>query len=43
MSIESVFHSTEAMEQALGNGADEGLRQAVNQIDGILAEATIRR
>jgi hypothetical protein len=43
MSIESVFPSTEATEQALANGADEGLRQAVNQIDGILAEGTIRR
>jgi uncharacterized protein YndB with AHSA1/START domain len=42
MSIESVFPSTEAMEQALANGTDEGLSQAVSQIDGILAEATIR-
>jgi hypothetical protein len=31
------------MEQALASGTDEGLRQAVNQIDGIPAEATIRR
>jgi uncharacterized protein YndB with AHSA1/START domain len=43
MSIESVFRSIEAMEQALANGTDEGLRQAVGQIDAILAEETIRR
>jgi len=43
MSIESVFPSTEAMEQALANGTDEGLSQAVSQIDAILAEETIRR
>lgn len=43
MSIESVFHSIEAMQQALANGTDEGLRQAVGQIDAILAEETIRR
>ena len=43
MSIESVFHSIEAMQQALANGTDDGLRQAVGQIDAILAEETIRR
>jgi uncharacterized protein YndB with AHSA1/START domain len=43
MTIESVFSSTEAMEQALANGTDEGLRQAVGQIDAILADETIRR
>jgi len=43
MSIESVFTSTEAMEQALANGTDEGLSQAVSQIDAILAEETIQR
>jgi uncharacterized protein YndB with AHSA1/START domain len=43
MSIESVFPSIEAMERALANGTDEGLRQAVGQIDAILAEETIRR
>jgi uncharacterized protein YndB with AHSA1/START domain len=43
MSIEVVFPSIEAMEQALAMGTDEGLVQAVSQIDGILAEETIRR
>lgn len=39
MSIESVFPSAEAMEQILAMGVEEGLRQAVGQIDAILAEA----
>ena len=43
MSIETVFPSTEAMEQALANGTDVGLSQAVSQIEAILAEETIRR
>ena len=38
MSIESLFPSTEAMEQVLAMGAEEGLTQAVGQIDAILAE-----
>jgi uncharacterized protein YndB with AHSA1/START domain/pimeloyl-ACP methyl ester carboxylesterase len=38
MSIESFFPSTEAMEQVLALGAEEGLKQAVGQIDAILAE-----
>ncbi len=38
MSIESVFPSTVAMEQVLGMGMEEGLTQAVGQIDAILAE-----
>jgi uncharacterized protein YndB with AHSA1/START domain len=42
MSIESVFPSTEAMEQILATGTDEGLTQAVGQIDAILAEETIQ-
>ena len=40
MSIEIVWPSTEAMEQALAMGTDEGLGQAVGQIDAILAEQT---
>ena len=32
-----------AMEQALASGTDEGLSQAVSQIEAILAEETIRR
>ena len=38
MSIESVFPSTEAMEQILAMGAEEGFTQAVGQIDAILEE-----
>jgi uncharacterized protein YndB with AHSA1/START domain len=38
MSIESIHPSTEAMEQVLAMGMEEGLREAVGQIDGILAE-----
>ncbi len=36
MSIEIVFPSTEAMEQVLAMGTEEGLRQAAGQIDAIL-------
>jgi uncharacterized protein YndB with AHSA1/START domain len=38
MSIESHFPSIEAMEQLLAMGMEEGLKQAVGQIDAILAE-----
>ena len=38
MSITSVFATVEAMEQVLSMGAEEGLTQAVGQIDAILAE-----
>jgi hypothetical protein len=38
MSIVSTFPSTEAMEQLLGFGMEEGLTLAVGQIDSILAE-----
>jgi uncharacterized protein YndB with AHSA1/START domain len=43
MSIESVFPSTEAMEQVLAMGMEEGLRLAVGQIDAILEEDAVRR
>ena len=43
MSIENVFPSTEAMEQVLAMGTDEGQSQAVSQIEAILAEETIER
>jgi len=43
MTIESEFPSTEAMEQALAMGTEEGQRQAVSQIDAILDEETIQR
>ena len=42
MSIESLFPSTEAMEQVLGMGMEEGLKEAVGQIDAILAEQPVR-
>ena len=41
MQIESHFPSTEAMQQVLGMGMEEGLTQAVGQIDAILAEDTV--
>lgn len=39
MSIESRFSSVEAMEQVLAMGMEEGMIQAIGQIDAILAEA----
>jgi uncharacterized protein YndB with AHSA1/START domain len=42
MSIESIFPSTEAMEQVLAMGMEEGLNQAIGQIDAILAEDVVR-
>jgi uncharacterized protein YndB with AHSA1/START domain len=41
MSIESRFPSPEAMQQVLGMGMEEGLTQAVGQIDAILAEDAV--
>jgi uncharacterized protein YndB with AHSA1/START domain len=41
MSIESRFPSTEVMEQLLAMGQEEGLTQAVGQIDSILAEDAV--
>ena len=38
MSIESRYPTTQAMEQFLAMGMEEGLTQAVGQIDAILAE-----
>jgi uncharacterized protein YndB with AHSA1/START domain len=38
MEIENIFPSREAMEQLLAMGQEEGLTQAVGQIDAILAE-----
>lgn len=38
MSIESTFPDAQAMEQILAMGAEEGLTQAIGQIDAILAE-----
>ena len=43
VTIETVFQSTEAMEEILAMGAEEGMIGAMNQIDEILgAEATAR-
>jgi len=42
MSIESRFPSAAAMEQVLGMGMEQGLTQAVGQIDAILAEERVR-
>lgn len=42
MTIESEFPNAEAMEQVLAMGVEEGLTQAVGQIDGILAEDAVR-
>jgi len=42
MLIESRFPSREALEQLVGMGMEEGLRQAVGQIDAILAEEPTR-
>jgi uncharacterized protein YndB with AHSA1/START domain len=41
MSIESIFPTPEAMEQVLAMGMEEGLTQAVGQIDAILAEDAV--
>jgi len=41
MSIESRFPSVEAMEQLLAMGMEQGLTEAVGQIDAILAEDTV--
>ncbi len=41
MSIESIFASAEAMEQVLAMGMEEGLKQAIGQIDAILAEDAV--
>ena len=41
MSINNVFPSTETMEQLLAMGQEEGLTQAVGQIDAILAEDAV--
>ncbi len=42
MEIQSIFPSTEAMEQLVAMGMEEGLTQAVGQIDAILAEDRVR-
>ena len=39
MTLETLFQSTDAMEQILEMGAEEGMTQALNQIDELLAES----
>jgi uncharacterized protein YndB with AHSA1/START domain len=39
MTIVSIFASTEAMKQMIDMGMEEGLREAMGQIDSVLAEA----
>ena len=41
MTIESIFPSAEAMEQLTAMGMEEGIKQAVGQIDAILAEDAV--
>lgn len=41
MSILNTFPSTQAMEQVLAMGMEQGMTDAVNQIDAILAETAI--
>ncbi len=41
MSIENIFPSTEAMEQLIAMGMEQGLTEAVGQIDAILAEERV--
>ena len=43
MSIDMVFPSMEAMEQILAMGVEEGLTEAVGQIDAILEEDRVAR
>jgi uncharacterized protein YndB with AHSA1/START domain len=43
MSIENIFPSAEAMEQVLAMGMEEGLKQAMGQIDAILAEVAVQQ
>ena len=42
MSIESRFPNTESMNQMLGMGMQEGLTEAVGQIDAILAQDNVK-
>ncbi|HKX75860.1 MAG TPA: SRPBCC domain-containing protein [Acidimicrobiia bacterium] len=43
MTIETSFPSVEAMEQVIAMGMEEGLREAVGQIDSLLEEQTASR
>jgi uncharacterized protein YndB with AHSA1/START domain len=39
MTVRSTFASTDEMQQVIEMGMEEGLREAMGQIDGLLAEA----
>ena len=41
MTIENTFPDTATMEQLLAMGQEEGMKQAVGQIDAILAESAV--
>jgi uncharacterized protein YndB with AHSA1/START domain len=41
MSLQSIFPDPEAMEKVLAMGAEEGLKEAIGQIDAILAEDAV--
>ncbi len=43
MSIESVFPDAEAMEKVLAMGMEEGITEAIGQIDAIIAEDLVRQ
>ncbi len=43
MSIQSTFRDVAAMEQVLAMGMEDGLKQAIGQIDAILAEQPVGR
>jgi hypothetical protein len=41
MAVQSTFASAEAMERMLAMGMEEGMKQALGQIDAILAEDSL--
>jgi uncharacterized protein YndB with AHSA1/START domain len=43
MTIETLFPNAQAMEQTLAMGVEEGLKEAIGQIDAILAEDALAR
>jgi uncharacterized protein YndB with AHSA1/START domain len=43
MTLESIFPDAEAMEKVLAMGAEEGLKEAMGQIDAILEEDRVAR
>jgi uncharacterized protein YndB with AHSA1/START domain len=43
MTVVSTFASSEAMQQVLAMGMEEGMREAMGQMDGVLAESSSGR